>query len=56
MNLAGSRVTDEGLKGVAALKGLTSVSLLYTKVSPPAAANLQKALPRCKVWFDRRRP
>ena len=38
--------------GLVHLKGLTNLqelSLYYTKVTDPGVANLQKALPNCKI-------
>ena len=42
-------VTDAGLKELAALKGLQTLNLVLTKVTAAGVAELQKALPDCKI-------
>jgi hypothetical protein len=52
LNLQGTKVTDAGLKYLAALNGLETLNLGKTEVSPQGVAQLQKALPKCKVQTD----
>ena len=47
-------MTDAGLKDLAALKKLESVNLVATKVTPEGVTALQKALPKCKVVWDKK--
>ena len=49
VNLGGAQVTDAGLKGLKDLKQLTSLNLEGTKVTADGVADLQKALPGCKI-------
>ena len=49
VNLGGKRVTDTGLKELAALKALTTVNLIGTKVTDAGVKELQKALPKCQI-------
>jgi hypothetical protein len=49
LNLAGDKVTDEGLKELAALKQLRKLVLTRTKVTDDGVAALEKALPDCKI-------
>jgi hypothetical protein len=42
-------VTDAGLKGLAELKGLQWLGLVGTQVTDAGVAELQKALPGCKI-------
>lgn len=45
-------VTDLGLQHLYSLKMLMSLNLRQTKVTPQGIANLQKALPKCKIVSD----
>jgi hypothetical protein len=47
--LSGREVTDAALKGLAALKNLTSLDLSDTRVTDDGVKELQKALPKCKI-------
>ena len=48
--LGGTQVTDAGLKELKDLKQLTSLNLLVTEqVTDDGVADLQKALPGCKI-------
>src|SRR5207237_1146037 len=49
LGLSHTQVTDAGLKELADLKQLTSLSLGSTKVTADGVADLQKALPGCKI-------
>ena len=49
LELQSSPVTDAGLKELADLKQLTSLSLYQTQVTADGVADLQKALPGCKI-------
>ena len=49
------KITDAGLKEVAKLQKLTSLKIYgmaNTKISDAGVANLQKALPNCKIDTD----
>jgi len=43
-------VTDAGLKDLAPLQGLKTLLLGDTKVTDAGVAELQKALPDCKIY------
>ena len=47
--LVSTKITDEGLKEVAQLKQLRSLDLSFTKSTPAGVAELQKALPKCRI-------
>src|SRR5438552_2461631 len=49
VNLGGAKVTDAGLKELKDLKKLTLLWLRDTKVTDAGVADLQKALPACKI-------
>ena len=49
LSLTVTRVTDAGLKELADLKQLTTLNLEDTKVTADGVADLQKALPGCKI-------
>ena len=49
VNLAGTGVTDAGLKELKHLKQLTRLDLGQTKVTDDGVADLQKALPGCRI-------
>ena len=42
-------MTNAGLKQLACLKGLTTLYLGATKVTDEGVAELQKALPNCRI-------
>ncbi len=43
------KLNDAGRKGIANLKGLTTLGLSGTKISDATFAELQRALPKCKI-------
>lgn len=47
------RVTDAGLKELVTLEGLKELDLVGTKVTDAGVADLQKALPNCKIKTKR---
>jgi internalin A len=49
LNLAGDSVTDEGLNALAGMTKLRSLILTRTQVTDKGVAELQKALPDCKI-------
>ena len=49
LDLSHTKVTDAGLKELADLKQLTTLNLEGTKVTADGVADLQKALPGCKI-------
>jgi len=49
LSLAGSGLTDEGIKHLAGLTNLEWLDLRRTKASAAGVAELKKALPKCKV-------
>jgi hypothetical protein len=49
LDLSQTKVTDAGLKELAALKQLQSLDLAFTAVTDAGAAQLRKALPRCRI-------
>ncbi len=44
-----SKITDQGLQSLKSLSGLTLLSVRGLNVSPQAIADLQQALPKCKI-------
>jgi hypothetical protein len=50
LSLAGSQVTDEGLKALPELRILSELDLAGTKVTAAGVADLQKALPKCRIF------
>ncbi len=53
LDMSGTQISDVGLKLLAELKNLTSLDLRRTKVTAAAVPSLQKALPNCKIEWDR---
>jgi hypothetical protein len=49
LDLTGTKVTDAGLKVLAGIKSLRQVGLSDTAVTDAGVADLQKALPDCKI-------
>jgi hypothetical protein len=49
LSLDNTQVTDAGLEHLRGLTQLQSLSLVNTQVSDPGVAELQKALPNCKI-------
>jgi Leucine-rich repeat (LRR) protein len=52
LSLAGSGLTDAGIKHLAGLPNLEWLNLRRTKASAAAVAELQKALPKCQIDWD----
>ena len=52
LSLAGSGLTDAGIKHLAGLPKLEWLDLRKTKASAAGVAELQKALPKCKIEWD----
>ncbi|WP_020470569.1 hypothetical protein [Zavarzinella formosa] len=50
LDLSKTELTDTGLKELAGLKKLASLSLCETKVTDAAVEALQKALPKCLIF------
>jgi len=46
----GAKITDAGLKDVAKLQQLTELYLHRTKITDAVVHELQKTLPRCKIF------
>ena len=46
------KITDAGLKDLAKLKNLTRLILSDTKITDAGAAELKKALPKCKIFHS----
>ena len=54
LNLTAYNLTDAGLKDLAKLQNLQYVNLYDTKVTEAGVAELQKALPKCRIsheWY-----
>jgi Leucine-rich repeat (LRR) protein len=49
LSLDGTKITDVSLKDIAKLQKLTNLDLLGTKVTKAGVAELQKALPKCRI-------
>jgi internalin A len=49
LDLLGTSVTDAGLKKLTALKGLQTLNLHNTRATDAGVADLQKALPDCRI-------
>ncbi len=52
LSLAGSGLGDDGIKHLAGLPNLEWLDLRRTKASAAGVAELQKALPNCKIVWD----
>ena len=52
LDLTKSPITDAALPELKQLKGLTMLRLLGTKVTAAGVADLQRALPNCKIEWD----
>ncbi|MCA9173973.1 MAG: hypothetical protein KDB14_05745 [Planctomycetales bacterium] len=52
LGLGGLPITDAGLKHLVTLKQLTHLRLGGTKVTAEGIADLQRALPKCKIMLD----
>jgi hypothetical protein len=52
LNLQRTKISDQGLKHLTALGKLETLHLGKTQVTPQGAAELQKALPQCKIRTD----
>ena len=50
--LINNPITDKGLQEIKWLGGLTRIALNNTKVTAAAVADLQQALPKCKIEWD----
>ena len=50
LNLDGTKITDAGLVHLKGLTSLETLSLNRTKVTDTGVAELQKALPDCKIY------
>ena len=46
-----TQITDAGLKDVAKLQNLKELYLFSTKITKAGAAELQKALPKCDIYY-----
>ena len=51
LNLSENKVSDRGLKSIAAIKSLKEVYLWGSEVTEEGAAFLQKELPEAKIIF-----
>ena len=49
LNLSSTKITNEGLREVVKLQKLRSLELTNTKTTAAGAAELQKALPKCRI-------
>ena len=56
LNIRGTQVTDEGLKKLARLTNLRQLYISRTKVTGKGVAELQKSLPKCKIYWDAKDP
>ncbi len=52
LSLAGSGLSDAGIKQLAALPNLEWLDLRRTKASAAGVSELQKALPNCQIVWD----
>ena len=49
LGLFDTQITDAGVEHLAGLTNLTSLNLLQTKITDAGIAELQKALPKCRI-------
>jgi len=49
LNLYGTKVTDAGLEHLKGFTNLETLSLYGTQITSAGVADLQKALPNCKI-------
>ena len=49
LNLSRTRITDAGLKSLAALTGLKELNLSFTQVGDDAVTTFREAVPGCEV-------
>jgi len=56
LSLAGSGLSDPGIKHLAGLTNLEALDLRRTKASAAGIAELQKALPNCQIVWDADKP
>ncbi len=49
--LLSDHITDAGLPKLAGLSGLSYLNLAKSKVTKEGVRKLEKALPKCKIWF-----
>jgi serine/threonine protein kinase len=52
LDLAGTSVTDDGLKHIGNLQTLKVLDLARTRVTPEAAVKLRATLPKCRIQLD----
>ena len=52
LSLAGSGLTNAGIKHLANLTNLESLDLRRTKVTAPGIDELKAALPKCQIQWD----
>ena len=52
LSLAGSGLSDSGIKRLVGLTNLTALNLQKTKVTPAGIDELKKALPQSKIEWD----
>ena len=52
LSLRGEKISDESLKDLAKCKGFVFLDLKGTQVTKAGVAELQKALPKCKISHD----
>ena len=51
LNLNNNEISDVGLKEIAKLTQLTSLSITSDYATEAGRDELQKALPNCEMWF-----
>ena len=52
LSLSFSKITDVGLKDIAKLQNLAHLDLINTKITYEGAAELKKALPKCRIFHN----